>query len=330
MKKFIKKVIFFVVFCLAISVIPAYVLDPYNVFHWENMRNNRIEPNKNYIKTRYIISNPKKYNGFLLGSSRVGAIHVEKISNFKVYNMTYSSGTPKENLETLRTFIDNEVDIDIVYIGVDAFSYTEDPVSHYTQPIRCPYQQLNVGNFINLYMNPKMLFQSVSEITKGAGSDEASSGTDIFYEYGWWCDYNMPTMIDWSQATAALGGSYLLDETLYDIQTMKQLCEDSSIEFVVFTNPMCEITYRGAVDYQNYTEFLKRLAEITDYYNFSGINDISINTDNFIDTSHYNAEIGDMLIEIMCDGKAYDGLYQQGFGWYVTSENVDDLIGILQ
>lgn len=77
-------------------------------------------------------------------------------------------------------------------------------------------------------------------------------------------------------------------------------------------------------------EFLERLVGITDYYNFIGVNDVTSNTDNYIDTSHYNAYVGDMIIDVISNGIVNDKkLYEQGFGWYVTSENIGDLLEIL-
>jgi hypothetical protein len=325
LKKFVKKVIFFLVFCLAVAFIPSYIIDPYNVFHWKKIRNNGVEPNKNYIKTKYIIENPNDYDGFMFGSSRVGAIHVEKITSLKIYNMTYSAGVPQEHYKTLETFIDNGVNMDIVYMGVDSFSYTENPEKHYAQGLRSPYQYLeNIGNFLNIYINPAMVVQSLPTIMKNKDTAEA----EIFYTYGWWCDYDRSTTVDWSEVTPSIGKYYRFEETLQDIQNIKDLCDANGIKLVVFTNPMYKITYEASVEV-DYLEFLRRLADITDYYNFSGINDITVNTDNYIDASHYNAYVGDVLIDTIVNGKTDEKLYKQGFGWYVTADNIDDLLGIL-
>ncbi len=183
MKKFIAKVIFLGSFCFFVIAISAYIVDPYNVFHWSNIRNNGVDPNKNYIKTKYILNNPEKYDGFLFGSSRVGSIHVEKIQNVKIYNMTYSAGTPYEHYETLKTFIDNGVNIDIVYMGVDSYSYTENPESHNYQQLRAPYQYLrNIKNFITLYCDPTVILQCLPKVL----SDNDITGYETFYTYGWW------------------------------------------------------------------------------------------------------------------------------------------------
>ena len=105
MKKLIWKVIMFAVLNVAFATILSVAVDPFNVFHYNSIRNYGVEPNKNYIKTKYVIDNPAKFDGFLFGASRVGAIYVDKIKNCRLYNMTYPNGTPQEHLETLSTFL---------------------------------------------------------------------------------------------------------------------------------------------------------------------------------------------------------------------------------
>lgn len=324
-KKFIWKVLIFLVITLAIIVVPSIIVDPYNVFHYDNIRNNGVEPNKNYIKTKYIINNPNKYDGFLLGSSRIGSIHVEKIKDYCLYNMTYSEGTPQEHLATLRTFLDKGVSVDVVYMGIDSLSYTADPSQHINSTVRCPYQYMinDPKKLFELYFNPYLVVKSIQYL----GNE--IDGYDAFYDYGWWCDYDRSTTYDWSRAIPSIGLDNRLDETLQEIQEIIDLCNEYNIKLVIFTNPMYKITYGASVE-RDYLVFLSRLADITDYYNFSGINEITINTENYIDANHYNAYVGDMLIDVMFNGSVDESLYNQGFGWYVTSENVDDLLSILR
>ena len=39
------------------------------------------EPNQHYLKVKYVLNYPDKYDSFLFGSSRVGKIDVNKISH---------------------------------------------------------------------------------------------------------------------------------------------------------------------------------------------------------------------------------------------------------
>ena len=328
MKKFIFKVLLWVIFCLLVCILPSYFVDPYNVYHWDNIRDNGIEPNKNYIKTLYILNNPDKFNGYIFGSSRVGSIHVENITDYKIYNMTYSLGTPHENLETLQTFIQNGVKIDIVYLGVDSYSYTEDSSEHNEQSLRASYQYLtkDLRNMIYMYMDPSLTMQSIEIMLE----KKDIGGMDVFYDYGWWCNYNRETSIDWENARASCGKSFLIEETLEDIAEIKALCDENDIKLVVFTNPMYELTYEESVERLDYLYFLERLASITDYYNFSGLNAITTDTDNYIDTSHYNAYVGDLLINTMVYNQTDENMQEEGFGFGVTENNVHELLEILQ
>lgn len=323
LKRFIEKALIFVVFDLLLVVIVPVIVDPYNVFHYNDIRNYGVEPNRNYIKTKYILDNPDKFDGFLFGSSRVGSIHVEKIKDHNIYNMIYSVGLPQEHLATLKTFLEGDVNVSVVYMGIDSLSYTIDPLPHFSDPMRCPYQKIasDPNKLFELYFSPSLVVGSIQHLK------EKNVGYDVFYEYGWTYDYDIITTMDWTKAAPVIGNDDRLGETLQEIQEIKDLCDEKSIELVIFTNPMFEVTYEASVE-RDYLEFLNRLAKITNYYNFSGLNDVTVNTDNYIDTSHYNAYVGDMMIDAIINDSVDEGLYNQGFGWYVTAENVNELLAL--
>ena len=327
MARFIKKIIVYSIFIfLFCATIFAYI-DPYNVYHWRNIRDNGIEPNKNYIKTKYLINNPDKFDTYILGSSRVGAIHVEKMNNCKAYNMTYSQANFEEELETLEVLINKNVNISSVYIGVDNASFCDSTSNdtHSMSPMHCSYKQsLNPLRFFWVYMNPSTCIKSLFV------HDNVNEGFNTFYQYGWDIDYSRSTNYDWSSITPIHSENYDLDWSLVCIRRVKELCDQNNIRLIVFTNPMYEDTYKLAVDYNEYYEFLYQLALITEYYNYSGINDITTNEDNYIDWSHYRAEIGDIIIGGMNGEEIAGNLKQQGFGWLVSQDNIDELLEVLE
>ena len=130
MKRFIKKTLFFILILALISVSVSISIDPFNVFHPLDIKDNGVEPNKNFIKMTYILDNPDKFDTFIFGSSRVGNIHANNLWGEKAYNMTYSEGLPVETLNNVKTLIDNDVHVKAIYLGVDNLSYTIDPLSH--------------------------------------------------------------------------------------------------------------------------------------------------------------------------------------------------------
>ena len=302
MKKFLFKCFIFAFYVFLVQVVFPYAVDPFNVFHALNIRENGIEPNQNYIKMKYILSNPDKFNGFMFGSSRVGVIHTEKIPCEKIYNMTYSMGTISEHLSNIKTFFNAKIYPTKIYIGLDSFSYTIDAQEHLTQPVRCPYGYLcdNPKYFYSLYLSPYNTLLSL--LITNSGVFRLKSET--FYKYGWWGDYDIKSEFDWNakEILPSIGRKNFLKETLNDIQEIVKLCRENKIELIIFTNPMYDITYRASIE-KNYFDFLEGLVKITDFYNFSSLNDITLNNENYIETSHYRAEVGDMIINVICNGK---------------------------
>lgn len=328
MNKFILKAAFYVALLLIPTVWLPYYLDPFNVFHVSDIRNNGVEPNRNYIKMCYILDNPTKFDSLIFGSSRVGSIHGEKIPNERCYNMTYSAGVPKEHLQNIRTLVKNHVPIKRVYVGVDSISYTEDPREHLFQPLRIPYEYLTKDR-LTLYKNYLDFSIAKDYLKYNFGLQYDPLFKSRFYSFGWWRDYNLKTTFNWHNAQPSIFNSYLMDECLADISNIKKVCKENSIDLIVFTNPMYKITHKASLD-KDYLVFLKRLALITNYYNFSGYNDITMNNKWYCDTSHYNAEVGDMIIDCIVEGKVPNKLYDQGFGYYVNSSNVDSFIELLK
>jgi len=317
----------FGIYVIIVTVIIPMAIDPYNIFHKADIRENGVEPNKNYIKMCYVLENPDKFDSFLFGSSRVGAIHTENMKGVKCYNMTYSAGTPKEHLQNLNTLVSHGIIPDRVYIGLDSMSYTEDYREHTTQLYRSPYEysESNPTEFYSMYLNPFITLYSLVTTMKFKNTKEDNT---VFYEYGWWCEYFKGGEADWTDVDPQIGNSNCMDDTLNTMSELVEFCHNEQIELVVFTNPMYEVTYRASVE-RDYLVFLEKLAQITSFYNFSGINDITTDTVNFADPGHYNAYVGDMMIECMCNHKNYEGLYEQGFGMYVSKENIDEFIQII-
>ena len=77
------------------------------------------------------------------------------------------------------------------------------------------------------------------------------------------------------------------------------------------------------------TAATEELAKIAPFYNFSGINQITEDDRNYVDYTHYNAQVGDLIIDTIFDKKRYDSLYENGFGWYVDENNIVDLLSVL-
>ena len=343
MRKFLLKVSFFVVYVLILNVVLPIWIDPFNVFHWDNIRANGVDPNQNYIKMKYILANPDKFDSFIFGSSRVGAIHTDKITDERCYNMILLTGLPGWHLLNIKTMFENGITPRKIYIGVDTVSYTGDYANQYNDPTRCPYEYLkdDVIQFVKLYFDTSAIARSLVTMLKAKLGRIKPINTEIFYKYGWYITYDRESNFDWNDKSnfdpAKKHGLFYgskdhqdMPSTLQIMREITEACRVHGTELIIFTNPMNHITYKLSIERNDYVTFLEGLAEISDFWNFSSLNDITLNNANYIETSHYRAQVGDILIDIMCNGKAYPELQAQGFGVKVTRENVKDFIAMLK
>lgn len=286
-----------------------YVLDPYGI--WKKSYEKQVlEPNKNYIKTKYIIKNPKKYDSFLFGSSKVGAIEAELIPNGNYYNMTYSQGVPKEWLDGINIFLENDVDIKNVIIALDEFSFTVNPENHLKQPMRIPYSSLE-NNFklfkTYLLRNPFDLYNT--ETLKAIASDYYPNGNQDIFGTG----RSTRTFEEDEDKIKALGDTHIndpkfnkptlffaedredrIDKTLEEVNEIKNVCEANNINLYVIFSPIHKTTYLANEDIINRAK--EGLSKITDFYDFAILNEITENNYYWSETIHYRLIVGREII----------------------------------
>lgn len=332
MKKFLMKLLLFFIL-LALGVIPFNVaVDPYNVFHGDSIRDNGVEPNKNYIKTKFVLSHKEDYDSYLFGSSRAGFIDVSRLPEGNWYNFSYSEGLPKEQYETLQVLIAGGEIPKQVYLSIDNISYLVDPAYHEQQLYRKAYpytgSMADKLYFYASYLDTVTTIEALPVIEDYSGDTEGLRKR--MYSTG--CeDLNLNMQFDTSDTKAYWADYYepRIEEAVEEIKMFKELCDSYDIELTVFTNPLYVSTYERAVD-KGYLDFLEEVAHVTPFYNFSGYNEISMNQDYYFETSHYTPEAAAVIMDIIENGSDEHAVRAQGFGYYVTEENLDDFMEIIR
>lgn len=313
-----------------------YLVDTYGIFRID-FKNQVVEPNQHFLKARYIAFNPKKFDSFVFGSSRVNAINVSKLKNGKWYNMTYSEGLPAEHLRHLRFFKERGVEIKNVLIGLDDFSYKIDPKTHFDQMLRQPYPPTIGESALNYYIRYliRLPDKKVLKSTLQAYQDRKKGVKTYFDHYDFYNTGRGDTSFldekieqnpeqyrnDERFKKPSVWRGNRIKETLEEIKAIVDFCKTNKINLVIFINPHHHNTYLNS-NLPQFFYFKKELAKITDYYDFSGLN--SITTDNyyFYETSHYRTIVGDMMLKRIFgypDVKVPDD-----FGVKVTKENIDE------
>lgn len=334
MKRFLIKIAAFIL-VLAVIFLPITIaVDPYNVFHYANPRSNGVEPNKNFIKTKYILNNQDKFDSLVFGSSRAGFFHVDMLPDGTYYDMASSEALPAEHVRTLKILIKNGFTPKNVIVMVDDISCFVDPATHENVLYRVPYPEDDLFSQISFYLRYCDLlttFESMDVILNHQNTDLdyterfRTTGTEnlnIAPEFdgtmdgapavGYWADYY----------------SLRTEEAIADMQELINLCKENNINLKIVTNPLYYLTYEKAVE-NGYLDFLEELSKITDFYNFSSISSVTTTNGCYYETSHFTPQVGIWMIGAIYEDNIDKPVKDQGFGVHVTEENREEFIQFL-
>ena len=344
MKKFFLKILVIGLFLMGILLSVAHY-DTFNVFHWRNIRFTSAEPNKNFVKTQYIIHNPKKFNAFVFGSSRVNYIPLDALPEetdgkpLRWYNMTHSEGIPAEHLQTVRTFLKNGVKIDMIILGFDNIAMYASLGQHEQQLLRMPFQvyEENALRFYVPYLKnitAPSIIKEVSRYNAAEKKDEA----EHFYGFGVLSadlDFSLTENPKMERYVSNHEGNEFTQKDAYkDIAAIAELCRENGIALVLFTSPLYEMTYRDAAE-NGYFDFLRSVAGVADFYNFSSVNSYTTNPQYYFESSHYRPALG-LLVEKVLFGmdEEREGIRREAgdalWGTKVNAGNVEEVIAHLQ
>lgn len=289
----------------------------------------RITAAENFIKTRYILDNPKKYDAFCFGSSRVAVLPLTEIDDgCRWYNMSYQAGTPAEWLETLQYFVKGGVTVKTVLIGLDDVSFRIDPQDHIREfGDKVPYRPHDIETYLRL------LFRK----------PEPPRPADFVYDNGIYFDIygtgNTPypwrdEAIEQDPAKHRAKETFLhsaartenrMEAAMKDIADLCAFAKAHDIRLIFYMNPLWQATYIDN-DPAELDTFRRRLVELTDYYDFSGLNEVATDPYNFYEESHFRPLVGRKILQRIF-GDAPEN--PEGFGVHVTKDTVETHIARL-
>jgi hypothetical protein len=107
------------------------------------------------------------------------------------------------------------------------------------------------------------------------------------------------------------------------ISEIKEIADRNAIDVTFFINPVHYISFLNS-NMDMYFESLEALTEITDFYDFGGLNEVTLNNYFYFETSHYTAHTSNLITNRLFN--RCDTLPPGAFGVYVNKHNVSDHI----
>jgi hypothetical protein len=312
-----------------------YILDPYGLLR-KDFSYQFIEPNKNFIKIRFISQNPDRYDAFLFGSSRVNSIDVRRIQGYKCYNVHYSGGLPRDHLDNLRYLLKKGVKIRLILIGLDDFSFREDPDARLRQPLRYPYPPVLNQHPFPYYLRTLFSFQDwkiMQEVWSGYQKKLFKKGGanatcyELFATGQMFFDQvdrqiedhpeehrNDPKFLQ----RVVRSGNHL-KTAIADLKEIVRLAQAHQVRLVLFINPGHKNVFLDSGE--DFDRFKRALSHLSGFYDFSGLNSVTTDNYNYYETSHFRRNVGDLVIARIFNDRSIN--VPEDFGQWVTAENID-------
>ena len=301
-KRFFLVTILCIMFFLSIPVSINYFLNPYGVFFKYKNFNVSTPINERYIKTSYILNNPKKYDSFIFGSSRVGVLEGEKLSKIgKFYNMTFAGALPIEILDILKTFEEKNIKIKNIILGIDDFDFLTEPKLNEKILYKISYEKLqkNKGLFFKYYL----LKNPFNEVNKLYVSNKEKTYYDILNTGKWeksYADVKIENDIEshkknLSKIEIYPSNTIRIKETILEIESIIKLCERNNIKLMVVYLPRYVNSYianRKVIE-----ESKIELQKKTGYWDFVQLDKYTNNEYYWYEESHYRPVLGRMILK---------------------------------
>ncbi|WP_218081574.1 hypothetical protein [Anthocerotibacter panamensis] len=318
--------------------LPAILIDPYRVFGLVDFNKKNFEPNTRYLKIEHLLKR-NDYNAYIFGTSRVGFYDVRSANKFSgnhYYNMTASGQNDIGLRKELEWVLTNKNPRQII-IALDYDVFHHKAIN--TDLLRQEHPLVAGESWLKFYAL-NLLFQPKSLLTciqlnfdrKNYYVFDPETGQAKVYVDNEIPSSSGPSRVikqDKSPERLHLPVKMNLplpNTSLHEIQRIAKLSSRPHLERIIIINPYYHRLFlRFNID--SYTTWLRKMVDMFgSIWDFSGINSVTTNDENYIDFSHFSKPVGDLVLQrIFASEKSFRSI-PDDFGVKVTKDNVEEHI----
>jgi hypothetical protein len=308
-----------------------YKADRWGVFSADFQTfHDRILINKLYLKTRYLLTSPHRYDCFLFGSSRVAALDAGKLGQ-SCYNFTHSGGLVVDHLKVIKMLLAANFELGNVFVALDDLAYNENPQNSDFQHMRRGYpgDVFEMFDFLSLFLLRPLDVTDLSLVTGKRSKTEIprfiinpNLDTDrirtMYQKY-----LDSPELNDKRfrrLKSPPEAGGYYGGSTVAALRELKRLARTYNFELHVFFLPLHYKTYLTR-NYESLFRFKRDAAQVVPFRDFSGLNSYTTDNRYWRETSHFSAYVGDRILSAIILKEADE----DGIGRLITGDNIDQM-----
>lgn len=341
-KAYVSLLVGFMATTVSVLIIANWAIDPFDIFHTHFLKK-QFQRNERFIKIELLEKNPAKYNSYLLGSSRMGTTNPQTIERYiqgsKFYNLNFSVATMYDHLHTLKYFLSKGFLVHHIYLQLDADIFLTQFEPSPSDYLRKNHPHVDDNSLLGFYFNYLTIFP-ISNMKRKILINLRNEDSYIeMDESGRWFNKHTDKQVSQSPTeyikneksfhqdvsrNVGINGNFY--KNINALKDFKKICEENGIDLIVFMTP----NHHKMMDsylMEDYFAALKAIAEITDFWNFSGYNSVTNNDANYYEASHYRPLVADLIAaRIFNDAQV---AVPADFGVLVTKRNllqpIDDI-----
>lgn len=337
-KKWTKKLFILITVSIVLIGLLNVLIDPYGVFG--RNPNSCSEPNERYVKMTYLSNHPDAFDGFLMGSSRIGSTEPSLLKNHfpknKFYNLTISAGTLGEFEEMIETMIKARIKPRVIYLQIDVYDNLLTYKNERSKLLLRMKPENSLKEKIAFFKDYLLLLpnntNTIQQMKLDLGIHKRSSRYDFYSTGCWYADAkeknirqnpllyvkNEETFHKFFNKTIP-SNQIVMMKNLESLRKIKQLSYDNNIQLILFVTPHNH-KMLDAIGMHAYKIFLQSLAEVTEYWDFSGYNSVTVNDLNYYEYSHYRPHVAKWIVSRIF--KDTNTSIPDDFGVYVSKKNI--------
>lgn len=322
-----------IMYGFAVSV--NVLIDPYgvfktNIFYLDKGFNER------FLKIELLKQNKKRYNSYILGSSRVGSTFPDIIEQYipdsRFYNFSVIYGNIIDANKIAAYLVANDFPVENIYfqIDMDAMSSKIPEDAYYEKQYNPDVEQTSELLF---YMQHLIIFPWGKMMRKV--SNHFSDDKHGYYDLETGVMYrlsldkkiakdhelyiaNTPSFHETNERTIKIEPEdYAL--VMKNLKHLVRLCDENGINLILYTTPLNHNTMdKFTID--STLKFIKDIANIHDVWYFSGYNSVTMDNHNHYEASHYLYYVSKWIAARMFDDKTVN--VPSDFGVLLTKENI--------
>lgn len=285
-----------------------YIIDPYGIFDSKFIKKRISSDNISYVKVDHIMKHYKLYNSYMFGSSRIGTTYPEDIEKYvhgsKFYNFFLSSANMEHYEKHIKLLIE-KYKVENIYLQIDLQNMYEFGQSIKDYGRRYNYI-VNNENIIYYYLSYLTAFSyehmkdKLSQKKEDFYFDINKTGTFIFLTKDKLINKNHVQYVYNEKSFHLIKPNKITythsirPRIITSFKNIVNLCKNNDINLIVYITPHNHVMM-NTFQLKDIEYFFKELVKVTDFWDFSGYNTITLNNYNYYESSHYMRNVGKLI-----------------------------------